>query len=1221
MATLASTITQSGSVLFVDNTGQTVNGGSAAADRVITLIFNPYAALLGAGTIESVTIGGITATRSRNLNIVNASAFFPLEVYSANVPTGTNPSVVVQLVGGTGGAYLTTVIRTTGDATAEVVDVGISGGLPGSAEWYGITEAGDNVILEALAQNSGSDTISISFNGVDSQGSQFQANIGGIFLLDQRIALLTSTTRAIPETGTLTYSHDGPSNDCTVFAYTIGSPRDPYGPIAATSAGEVYEFLNDGEVRLSVVGNGGSGGNNTAGGGGGASAVSILPVTAGDILYGSGAPGAIFVVTPVAGPDVWLRLNTDAAPTSTSEGVLAKGGGAPSGSTPGAGGLASASIGQTKYSGGSGSSSGGAGAGGGGAGDGGNGANASGDFGGAGGIAGGAGLHNFVGGDGGTAVAEAADEYAVDGSSPGGGGGSSTSGVWMGDGASGQLYFQFIPAEGGSGALTASLFTDTDTFFAPSVVGPRVLSPSLFADTDAFFTPTVTRLPIFGELLGTLGVNAGSITASFSATGSVDVSVGDLIISVVCQQTSLTVTGVTDNLSNSYSAQNAGTDAGNVTGRCFYSIATNAGTLTTVTAACTGSTNDGVHIAAVIKGPFQSIDANVANITSDITSPFTCPSSGTLAQAQEVVIGWGVASYGTAWSATSPNLEATERANSTTIKAIIGYQAVSATTAVSPAFTAGSNPGQAVLGTLSFRRNLLQTLTADLFVDTDSFFSPAVSQGTASQNLDTPLYTDTDTFHAATVTTGAVGLTAPLFTDTDTFFNQTVGSTYALTAPLFTDTDAFFSATVTPGAVTLAPPLYTDTDSFFDPAVTGAYTIAPPLFTDTDTFFSATVAASQSLTAPLFSDADAFFAATVTASNTLVPALYVDTDSFFSATITGSYTITAPLFADTDAFFSPTVAQTQALTPALFTETDIFFTPVVTRGVVTLTPTLYSEDDQFYSPVVSSGVLILAPDLFTDADAFHSATITTGAVSMAPALFTDTDVFHVATVTAGGVTLTPGLFTDTDAFFAATALNVNPLTPPLLEDSDSFYAATVTSTKTLAPALFVDTDTFFDPLVERGQIRPDLFTDTDVFFTPVITTGPVNIAPSLFVDQDFFQSPVAAITFGREGGGTSAARRDPRLRPGLQQLKARPKAPKKKERELPEWHPEALPEPETATPELETLAEVIDPRLMPQMDALSQMRAAIAAAERAQIEQDEQDAADIADILALLDEL
>lgn len=210
----------------------------------------------------------------------------------------------------------------------------------------------------------------------------------------------------------------------------------------------------------------------------------------------------------------------------------------------------------------------------------------------------------------------------------------------------------------------------------------------------------------FGGLKGTLTGNANSITNPFAATGSVAVVVGDLVYAVLGQQTALTVTACSDNLGNTYTATQVGLDAGTSTGRAFRSRVTVAGTLTSVSATTTASANDVAFLAAVIEGPFELVpqDANPTNISTDITSPFTCPATGVLGQDREVVIAWGAAASGTAWAATSPNLLAGNVANATNIKVAIGYQAVTATTAVTPAFTAAANPGSCVLGTTSFRR-------------------------------------------------------------------------------------------------------------------------------------------------------------------------------------------------------------------------------------------------------------------------------------------------------------------------------------------------------------------------------------------------------------------------------------------------------------------------------------------------------------------------------------
>jgi hypothetical protein len=210
----------------------------------------------------------------------------------------------------------------------------------------------------------------------------------------------------------------------------------------------------------------------------------------------------------------------------------------------------------------------------------------------------------------------------------------------------------------------------------------------------------------FGTLKGTLTGNGASVTASNALAGSVVVNTGDLIFAVFGQQTALTASAASDNLGNTYTAQNAGTLSG-VSGRAFYARVTVPGTLTSVTVAASASTNDYAGFVAVIEGPFVAapIDANPANTTGDITSPYACPATGTLAQALEVVIAWSASDGSATWSATSPNLLAGQAINATTIKVVVGYQAVNSTTTVSPAFT-GTAPTGNVLGTASFKEDL-----------------------------------------------------------------------------------------------------------------------------------------------------------------------------------------------------------------------------------------------------------------------------------------------------------------------------------------------------------------------------------------------------------------------------------------------------------------------------------------------------------------------------------
>jgi len=142
------------------------------------------------------------------------------------------------------------------------------------------------------------------------------------------------------------------------FFYASGTFTPPAGVTSVTA--EAFAPGGAGGTRTS---NGVGGG----GGGGGYSKTNTIAVT----------PGTPYTVNLASGQDAWFS-NTGVAPTSTSEGVLAKVGTsvASNVATGAAGGQASSGIGDTKFSGGTGGSgSTGGGGGGGGAGDAGDGGN------------------------------------------------------------------------------------------------------------------------------------------------------------------------------------------------------------------------------------------------------------------------------------------------------------------------------------------------------------------------------------------------------------------------------------------------------------------------------------------------------------------------------------------------------------------------------------------------------------------------------------------------------------------------------------------------------------------------------------------------------------------------------------------------------------------------------------------------------------------------------
>jgi hypothetical protein len=182
------------------------------------------------------------------------------------------------------------------------------------------------------------------------------------------------------------------------------------------------------------------------------------------------------------------------------------------------------------------------------------------------------------------------------------------------------------------------------------------------------------------------------------------VTIGDLVFCCFGSANVNTSTGVTDNLGNSYTAQNAGTLNSGTTvagSRCYWSRVSVAGNLTSFSIACPASANGWTFAAVGWTGPFLSspLDANPANST-DITTVFTWPATGTLAQAAELVVagitwtssfalGWGSGFSGHNGPASTPNVG-------------IGGQVVNATTSVQCTQTMGGNATSAVEHTASF---------------------------------------------------------------------------------------------------------------------------------------------------------------------------------------------------------------------------------------------------------------------------------------------------------------------------------------------------------------------------------------------------------------------------------------------------------------------------------------------------------------------------------------
>ena len=158
------------------------------------------------------------------------------------------------------------------------------------------------------------------------------------------------------KTAPVTLSNNDKTALASVSGYTTVRSTKAWGKKVVVDTAKTGQIIvPEGATAAKIEGWGAGGGGFGGGGSGGAYArVNALAVTPGDILYYSNPSGTTGSDPDIPPLDTWVRLNTNAAPTTAAQGILAKSGqnAHPTDFVGRAGGQASASIGDVKYSGG-----------------------------------------------------------------------------------------------------------------------------------------------------------------------------------------------------------------------------------------------------------------------------------------------------------------------------------------------------------------------------------------------------------------------------------------------------------------------------------------------------------------------------------------------------------------------------------------------------------------------------------------------------------------------------------------------------------------------------------------------------------------------------------------------------------------------------------------------------------------------------------------------------
>lgn len=279
-----------------------------------------------------------------------------------------------------------------------------------------------------------------------------------------------------------------------------------------------------------------------------------------------------------------------------------------------------------------------------------------------------------------------------------------------------------VSASTGTGASTTSCGIVSKVVTATTTTTPGVTTgadQSGRVSTLTFFKSgaTISGGTVIGRLMRNVTGNTSTTLATY---GACYVEVGDLVVASWLATNNI-LTGVSDNLGNTYSEINSGSSSGDTFFRLFYSRVTTAGWLTNVEYASTSTSSRKICVVGVFKGPFKNspLDVHPSNAT-DTSTPYVCPASGTLAQTDELVVctvcGDQNSDPGEAIKTTSPLKLANGRryawdsGTSDDRVLAMGYNVVSSTSSVQYEFSQTS-------GTFSTNEGFTSTSTFKLGTD------------------------------------------------------------------------------------------------------------------------------------------------------------------------------------------------------------------------------------------------------------------------------------------------------------------------------------------------------------------------------------------------------------------------------------------------------------------------------------------------------------------------
>jgi hypothetical protein len=613
-------------------------------------------------------------------------------------------------------------------------------------------------------------------------------------------------------------------------------------------------------------------------------------------------------------------------------------------------------------------------------------------------------------------------------------------------------------------ALTPALFSDTDTFFAPTVApGAITLTPSLYTDTDSFFAPTAS--------------------ASYTLTASLITDTDTFAAPTVSQSgQSLTPSLFSD------------TDS-------FYSATIS--TSIELTAALYADT-DTFSVPTVTAGAITLTPSLVTDADS-----FFAPSIANIVSLEPALYTDTDSFFSPAVVATDIVLPALYSDADVFFAPIVG-------TVISPSLHVDTDTIFSLTVTSRYTLfpeivnseaqiwvpvdsaiNFVQITT---YLDQDLFFTPTVQGGSISINP--PLYVDQDTFWSTFVARQKKNGNSPGTDPGNVIANLKYASQIVLTdSGLITSLEVQSSSAQ---AINTRMMVYADASGLPGALLGQTNTKSSVVLGDNDYTMiqGVSIVAGQTIWVALHSDGDfKWFLQNLRNGGRYNNDTFSDGPSnpFGASSIdhkqapvfvilleSASTSILPSLVQDQDQIYSPTQTNTKQLLLQALTDTDFFY-PNTLLPLSILLPSLVASDDSIFIPSILRGSVTLEPSLFQDSDVIFSGFVLFTLNNIGSVAIPVDDQIYEATVTLEGANLPPILYQDEDIFFSPVVLSTYFLQAEHEIDFDTFYLPQVIAGEvTIEPPLLSAGEDFYDPFIQElngtRTILPPLYVDEDAFY-------------------------------------------------------------------------------------------------------------------------------------------